>query len=144
MAIDLTTTALFFPAISLLLLAYTNRFLVIAALIRQLKSTLNSVNYSTREQQIVNLKKRLNLIIYMQAAGVSSILFCTISMLFISTSNDQTGQITFAISLFFMLLSLVISLTEILISSNALTIELEELKTKKLNNNRRLFLLLLG
>ncbi|WP_372971143.1 DUF2721 domain-containing protein, partial [Marinobacter sp.] len=32
----LTTPALLFPAISLLLLAYTNRFLVLAQLIRQL------------------------------------------------------------------------------------------------------------
>lgn len=128
MAIDLTTPALLFPAISLLLLAYTNRFLAIAALIRQLKSTLNSVNYSTTGQQIVNLRKRLNLIIYMQAAGVSSILFCTFSMLFIFINNEQAGKITFAISLFLMLFSLVISLTEILISSNALKIELEEMK----------------
>lgn len=131
MAIDLTTPALLFPAISLLLLAYTNRFLAIAALIRQLKSTLNSVNYSTTGLQIVNLRKRLNLIIYMQAAGVSSILFCTISMLFIFIDKEQIGELTFAISLFFMLLSLAISLTEILISSNALKIELEEMKINK-------------
>lgn len=125
MAIDLTTPALLFPAISLLLLAYTNRFLAIAALIRQLKSTLSSVSYSTTGQQIVNLRKRLNLIIYMQAAGVSSILFCTLSMLFIFIEKEQVGELTFAISLFFMLLSLAISLSEILISSNALKIELE-------------------
>lgn len=131
MAIDLTTPALLFPAISLLLLAYTNRFLAIAALIRQLKSTLNSVNYSTTGQQIVNLRKRLNLIIYMQAAGVSSILFCTLSMLFLFINNEQGGQVTFAISLFFMMLSLAISLMEILISSNALKIELEEMKINK-------------
>ncbi len=131
MTIDLTTPALLFPAISLLLLAYTNRFLAIAALIRQLKSTLNSGNYATTGQQILNLRKRLNLIIYMQAAGVSSILFCTLSMLFLFISNEQAGQITFAISLFFMLLSLVISLTEILISSNALKIELEVMNNYK-------------
>lgn len=131
MAIDLTTPALLFPAISLLLLAYTNRFLAIAALIRQLKSTLNSGNYSSTGQQIMNLRKRLNLIIYMQAAGVSSILFCTLSMLFLFIDKEPTGQITFAVSLFFMLLSLVISLAEILISSNALKIELEVMKKYK-------------
>lgn len=131
MTIDLSTPALLFPAISLLLLAYTNRFLAIAALIRQLKSTLNSGNYSTTGQQIMNLKKRLNLIIYMQAVGVSSILFCTLSMLFLFVNNAHIGQITFAISLFFMLLSLIISLSEILISSNALKIELEVMKTYK-------------
>jgi uncharacterized membrane protein len=131
MMIDLTTPALLFPAISLLLLAYTNRFLAIAALIRQLKSTMNSGNYSSTSQQIANLKRRLNLIIYMQAAGVCSILFCTLSMLFLFINKVDAGQITFAISLFFMLLSLILSLAEILISSNALKIELEEMNIQK-------------
>lgn len=36
MEISLTTPALLFPAISLLLLAYTNRFLTLAGLIRNL------------------------------------------------------------------------------------------------------------
>jgi hypothetical protein len=65
----------------------------------------------------------------MQAAGVTSILFCTISMIFLFIGNDIIGQISFGISLFLMLLSLVTSLWEILISSNALKIELEEMKT---------------
>ena len=115
MNIDLTTPALLFPAISLLLLAYTNRFLAIAALIRQLKSSLNQGNYSSTSLQIANLQKRLNLIIMMQAAGVASILFCTISMIFLFVGYQQSGQFTFAFSLFLMLLSLIISLSEILI-----------------------------
>lgn len=131
MTIDLTTPALLFPAISLLLLAYTNRFLAIAALIRQLKSSIDERNYSSKSKQISNLRKRLNLIIYMQAAGVSSILVCTVSMIFLFIGNEQAGQLSFAFSLFLMLLSLVISLYEILISSKALKVELDELKNKK-------------
>lgn len=129
MNIDLTTPALLFPAISLLLLAYTNRFLAIASLIRQLKASINQGNYNSRSMQIGNLTRRLNLIIYMQAAGVASILFCTISMIFFFVEHEQAGQLTFATSLFMMLTSLIISLTEILISSRALKIELEEMKT---------------
>jgi len=129
MNIDLTTPALLFPAISLLLLAYTNRFLAIASLIRQLKASINQGNYNSRSLQIANLTRRLNMIILMQAAGVASILFCTISMIFFFVGHQQAGQLTFATSLFLMLLSLVISLTEILISSKALKIELEEMKT---------------
>jgi len=128
---DLTTPALLFPAISLLLLAYTNRFLAIASLIRQLKSSIDERNYASKSKQISNLRKRLNLIIYMQAVGVSSILFCTVSMIFLFEGNDQLGQITFAISLLFMLLSLVLSLSEIFISSKALKIELDEMKEVK-------------
>jgi len=129
MNLELTTPALLFPAISLLLLAYSNRFLALGALIRQLKSSLTQGNYMSTSLQIANLKKRVNLIIAMQAAGVTSILFCTISMIFLFIGNDILGQISFGISLFLMLLSLVTSLWEILISSNALKIELEEMKT---------------
>ncbi len=131
MMIELTTPALLFPAISLLLLAYTNRFLAIAALIRQLKSNVTQGNYVSKSLQIVNLKNRLNQIIFMQAAGVTSILFCTISMILLFLKHEQAGQITFAISLFLMVTSLVISLSEILISSKALKIELEELEKVK-------------
>ena len=129
MKIELTTPALLFPAISLLLLAYSNRFLALGALIRQLKSTLTHGNYESTSLQIVNLKDRVNLIIAMQAAGVTSILFCTISMIFLFIGNDAIGQISFGVSLFLMVLSLIISLWEILISSNALKIELEEMKS---------------
>jgi hypothetical protein len=129
MNLELTTPALLFPAISLLLLAYSNRFLALGALIRQLKSSLTQGNYMSTSLQIANLQKRVNLIITMQAAGVTSILFCTISMIFLFIGNDIIGQISFGISLFLMLLSLVTSLWEILISSNALKIELEEMKT---------------
>lgn len=131
MTIDLTTPALLFPAISLLLLAYTNRFLAIAALIRQLKSSIDEGNFQSRSKQILNLRKRLNLIILMQAAGVSSILFCTISMIFLFVGHEYTGQIAFAISLLFMLLSLVLSLSEIVISSKALKIELDEMHSNR-------------
>lgn len=128
MSIDLSTPALLFPAISLLLLAYTNRFLAIASLIRQLKSSIDEKNYSSKSKQISNLRRRLNFIIYMQAAGVSSILFCTVSMIFLFLGNEMAGQISFALSLLFMLLSLVLSLMEIVISSNALKIELNEIQ----------------
>lgn len=128
MTIELTTPALLFPAISLLLLAYSNRFLALGALIRQLKSTLTEGNYESTSLQIANLKKRVNLIIAMQAAGVTSILFCTISMIFLFAGNDAIGQISFGVSLLLMVISLVTSLWEILISSNALKIELEEMK----------------
>jgi uncharacterized membrane protein len=128
MTLELTTPALLFPAISLLLLAYTNRFLTIASLIRQLIANLDKGNYTSTNKQISNLKKRLNLIIYMQAAGVGSILGCTISMIFLFVGSEQAGQLSFAISLLLMLLSLAISLTEILISSKALKVELDKFK----------------
>ena len=127
----LTTPALLFPAISLLLLAYTNRFLTIAQLIRQLKANINSENYRQISRQIDNLKKRVKLIIWMQALGVLSILFCTLSMIALFYNSDFWGYLNFGISLLFMVGSLVISLWEILISGKALNIELREIQSLK-------------
>lgn len=129
MSISITTPALLFPAISLLLLAYTNRFLAIGSLIRQLKANVNHGNFDSISRQIGNLKKRLNLI--MQAMGVLSILFCTLAMIVLFVGEQVGGKVSFALSLFFMLTSLLTSLSEILMSSTALKIELEEIKIKQ-------------
>lgn len=67
MHVSLTTPALLFPAISLLLLAYTNRFFALAALIRQLSSGDKPVH----QDQIKNLSQRIRIIRRMQEAGVS-------------------------------------------------------------------------
>lgn len=128
MQIELTTPAILFPAISLLLLAYSNRFLTIGQLIRQLKANVNETNYTSTSLQLDNLTLRLNMIISMQAAGVTSILICMVSMMFIFAGNNYMGKLSFVISLALMVLSLIISLLEILISSKALKIELQELK----------------
>jgi len=135
--LDLTTPALLFPAISLLLLAYTNRFLAIAQLIRQLKANLNEGNYLQISRQIENLKKRVLLIIIMQALGVVSILFCTLSMISLFYEAFFWGQLIFGLSLLFMVVSLVISLWEILISGKALNVELEEMKVLKNQISRK-------
>ena len=63
---DLTTPALLFPAISLLLLAYTNRFLVLAQLIRQLKQMDSEDDYALIARQIGMRKKRIVLTKRMQ------------------------------------------------------------------------------
>lgn len=128
MNLDLTTPALLFPAISLLLLAYTNRFLTTAQLIRQLNSNMNSDNYRPIKKQIQNLKLRVKLIIVMQALGVLSILFCTVSMIALFYHSDFLGYASFGLSLLLMLASLGLSLWEILISGKALNVELEEMK----------------
>lgn len=121
--VSLTTPALLFPAISLLLLAYTNRFFALAALIRQLSQTDEPVN----EGQIQNLKKRINIIKRMQEAGVSSFAFCVLCMIFIYTGFNHVGSIIFGISLLLLLYSLILSVIEIRISVDALNIHLQEL-----------------
>jgi hypothetical protein len=79
--LELSTPALLFPAISLLLLAYTNRFLHLAALIRKLHSDfLAGHDRAATRAQIDNLRARLRLIRWMQGLGVASLLGCTLAI----------------------------------------------------------------
>ena len=119
--LDITTPAVMFPSVSLLLLAYTNRFLALATLIRQMDPC--STN-STHLEQIANLNLRMLYIKRMQYLGVSSLLLCVISMFFIFFDIKLLGVIAFVISLILMIISLIYSLKEIKISLDALKVHL--------------------
>lgn len=126
----LTTPALLFPAISLLLLAYTNRFLVLAQLIRHLHSQ-NQENLTDGViGQIANLRIRVTLIRRMQAMGVSSFLLCALSMFLVFIELDLVAQYVFGASLLLLVISLLFSLYEIMISTRAIDIELGEIEQK--------------
>ncbi|MGF1556179.1 DUF2721 domain-containing protein [Paucihalobacter sp.] len=128
MEVSLTTPALLFPAISLLLLAYTNRFLTIAGLIRSLHKQYKEQPDSNIKAQIANLRKRVNLIKNMQLSGIASLLLCVISMFAIYENWQVTGSIIFGISLVLLMLSLILSIFEIQISVRALNIHLRDIE----------------
>jgi hypothetical protein len=124
---ELTTPALLFPAISLLLLAYTNRFLVLAQLIRQLHSSERDYFQAMVQRQIQNLRRRIALIRLMQALGVSSFLLCTLSMFALFIQQQRPAEILFGLSLLLLMGSLLASLYEIAISTKAIEAELEDI-----------------
>ncbi|MCF2859037.1 DUF2721 domain-containing protein [Pseudoalteromonas sp. SMS1] len=128
----LTTPGLLFPAISLLLLAYTNRFLVLAQLIRELNAREGETLRPLVVQQINNLKKRIKLIRLMQAWGVFSFLLCTLSMFALFIEVNLLGIILFGASLCCLIASLILSLYEIHISCDAIEIELNNIEKKPL------------
>ena len=121
MTLEITTPAVLFPTVSLLLLAYTNRFLALTAIVRQMDS---SGEVEHEFYQVKNLRKRLNYIKKMQYFGVSSLLMCAMSMLFLFLQMDFIGKISFGISLVSLIISLLFSLLEIQISLEALRIHL--------------------
>ncbi len=137
MIIDTATPALLFPAISLLLLAYTNRFVATASLIRGLSRNAREGEVANAELQIRNLKKRMDLIKIMQFLGVSALLLCTISMFFLFIAYPKTGSIVFGISLFFMCGSLLVALREISISTGAIETELDYIHNKHIEHERK-------
>jgi len=127
-AMDLTTPALLFPAISLLLLAYTNRFIVITQLIRHMHSKNQENLTDAVVRQIANLGLRITLIRRMQAMGVLSFLFCALSMFLLFIEQPSAARYVFGASIFLLVVSLFLSLYEILISTKAIEIELKEIE----------------
>jgi hypothetical protein len=131
MDFPLTTPSLLFPAISLLLLAYTNRFLALASLIRQLHGDYERAGEGRVLEQIRNIRWRLQLIRVMQALGVLSLLVCTVCMFFAFAGWTWTAAALFALSLLLMSGSLACSVWEIHISTGALNILLRDLEAKQ-------------
>lgn len=127
----LTTPALLFPAISLLLLAYTNRFLVLAQLIRQLKQMDSEEDHALIARQIGMLRKRIVLTKRMQAFGVLSFFVCTLSMFMLFLGAQMAGAVAFGVSLVLLSVSLLYSLYEIIISTNAINVELENFEARQ-------------
>ncbi len=128
MEFTLTTPALLFSAISLLLLAYTNRFLALASIIRSMKTQYLQSKDQNLLGQMANLRKRLFLIRNMQACGIISFFFCVLCMFLMYYQLPQLAQYVFGLSLFLLMISLFISFREIQMSVNALKMELKDLK----------------
>ncbi len=131
MTLPLTTPALLFPAISLLLLAYTNRFLVLAQLIRQLHGNNRVEVHDILERQIDNLRIRIVLTKVMQALGVLSFILCAAAMFWIFYGFPLLGEWFFGASLISLTTSLLVSLYEILISTKAIELELQDMSPKR-------------
>lgn len=127
MEFSLTTPALLFPAISLLMLAYTNRFIVISQLIRNLYQQHQQTPSRFMRLQIEHLRTRVRLIRAMQAWGALAFISCTLSMLLNLIELGAWPLYLFGGSLVALLVSLVISLVEIIISGYAIRIQLQGL-----------------
>lgn len=128
MEINLTTPALLFPAISLILLAYTNRFLGLASVIRNLRDRYDDTHDPLISRQIESLRHRVVLIRNMQLFGASSLLLCIVCMGVLFAGWVAAGKAIFIVSLLFMALSLAISIYEIQISVKALELNLSDME----------------
>ena len=137
MEITLTTPALLFPTLSLVLLAYTNRFLALGSRIRALHDRYESSHGPSLLAQIENLRIRVNLIRRMQLFGVLSLFLCVLCMFSLFAGLVVIGKIVFGLSLVSMLVSLGISTREIHISTQALNIQLESLSHSREDDNAR-------
>ena len=129
--LDLTTPSLLFSAISLIWLAYTNRFLSYASVVRALKEKHQQTHDPKDIAQIANLRKRLYLTRSMQILGILSLLLCVIAMFFIYVSWQVFAAWIFGIALLLLAASLCVCIWEINISVKALEIHLEDISSKE-------------
>ena len=128
MDLSITTPALLFPAISLLLLAYTNRFLTIANLIRQLHSSYKAQPLPETLGQIQNLRQRVILINKMQLYGITSLLLSVISMFLVFAKFEIAAYLVLGLSLVFLMISLTYTVREVQISVTSLNILLSDME----------------
>ncbi len=125
--LTLTTPALLFSAISLIMLAYTNRFLAYASLVRSLHDRYLQSKDSVFIKQIVHLKRRLRLTQAMQILGIGSLLLCVLCMFLIYVECQRIAEIIFGIALLMLIASLIFSIREIRISSQALDLQIGDM-----------------
>ncbi len=128
MQIDLTTPSLLFPTVSLLMLAYTNRFLTLSGVVRKLHASYKAAPDPVYLHQIKSLRWRLLLIRNMQLAGVLSLLLCVLCMFVLFEGQRRAAEILFGASLFAMVVSLLLSLWEIWMSIDALNLHLRDIE----------------
>lgn len=129
--LDLTTPSLLFSAISLILLAYTNRFLAYANVVRSLKDKYQQSGNPQDIEQIKNLRKRLSLTQSMQILGIASLLLCVVAMFSIYINLPELAIYLFGSALVLLDASLGVCIWEINISVKALDIHLKDMSSKQ-------------
>ena len=128
MELSVNIPALLFPAISLIMLAYTNRFLALSNRVRMLHD-----KYQIIEQrhivfgQIKNLKYRIKLVQNMQTYGVATLLSSILCMFFIFIEYQAVAKFIFAVSLITFSISIFLSFIEIRLSTKAIELELSDM-----------------
>jgi len=128
--LTLTTPALLFSAISLIMLAYTNRFLAYASVVRSLHDSYKKEKNEVLIRQIKNLRQRLYLTRSMQIFGITSLLLCVLTMFLIYIEQHVIAIWIFGMALILLIISLGLLIKEIQISVKALEHHLSDLEQR--------------
>lgn len=126
--LQISTPALLFSAISLILLAHTNRFLTYSNLVRQLHDQYVQNSETVLIYQMKNLRGRLVLIKGMQVSGILSLLLCVLSMFLIYIHQQLMAEVLFGLGMIALVVSLILSLQEIRISTRSLDYHLSDIE----------------
>ena len=135
--LSLTTPALLFSAISLIMLAYTNRFLAYAAVVRNLHAKYQERKDAILLDQIKNLSTRLQLTRWMQIFGIVSLLLCVLTMFLIYIELHTLAVYVFGIALILLIVSLGLLIREIQISVDALSLHISDINEQLKNYKKK-------
>ena len=136
MELNITDPAILFPGISLLFLAYTNRYLTIAKIIRELNIVIDKSFDHNREEQIQSLLSRVALIRYMPLFGILAFIFCILSISSLLFNNTNLGFITFCGSMMSMFISLCVAFLKVWKSGSGLRIEIERTRPRQTKSSK--------
>ena len=128
MELSIGTPALLFSTVSLLMIAFTNRFMSMASLIRGLHEKFQQNPDDAIRMQIENLRLRMKLIQRMQIIAIISLILSVVCMFLLFMNEQFVARWFFGIGLVGMCISLALSAWEITISTKALEVELSDME----------------
>lgn len=138
MEFTLTTPTVLFPAVTVMLLVYTNRFISISNLIRDLKKQYDSEPSESIILQIQSLRRRVLLMRNMQWLAVLTLFLSVISIFCIFESRPELAKKIFVVGMVSLIASLFLSLREIHLSINAIDIEMKSIEHKLADKKKSL------
>lgn len=112
------------PAITILILTYSNRFSTLSNKIREFRKKADDSHI----KQIKILMKRVSLVRYMLGFGISGLILSTLAMSAILFGVKGLGYILTLSSHTAVVISLVYALIDVYISTQALNIEIDDKK----------------
>ena len=132
MNIDYTVTALMFPAITLTISIYSNRFHTLSSLIRKLHDEYIFEKHipSEWEKQLLNLNGRIKLLRYSIVFASFGFLFNMLTVFGLYLNRILEARIIFGSCLIAMIISIIFFIREIQLSTKALKLHLSDMKIK--------------
>jgi hypothetical protein len=131
MELNMATPALLFPTISILVLAYTNRFVAIGNKIRDLYKIYKEEKSDSVLMQIKIFRQRIYLIRNLQIVGIACLLVSVLTMFLVYENLKQLAKYSFGVSLILLMIAFIMAGWEIIISTRALNIQLKDLEEKE-------------
>ena len=128
MELGIGTPALLFSTVSLMMIAFTNRFMSMASLIRGLHEKFQMNPDDSILKQIQNLRLRMKLIQYMQIIAIFSLILSVVCMFLLFMDEQLIARWFFGLGLVGMCIALCMSAWEITISTKALEVELSDME----------------